>query len=220
MGGGGGDDFPRQALPFRRGHSEPLSKFFIAKKTGLRARTPRKPSLPPIGVTRLCFFFCFFLACVKLQLYRCPAANATLTDRHAKRTAKHLCSQQRSFLSYNWLFCPACGFGYKKNPLFQREPPSSPGKAGGWTQKDGGRCFPRRGGKSGFLFQRAADVHGSRIPRCLLRDSAAPGRGQTGRKDERAEERDEAGRTTEGKLLRWRAREKTGGSLRFQMSVV
>lgn len=54
----------------------------------------------------------------------------------------------------------------------------------------------------------------------MLRDSAAPGRGQTGRKDERAEERDEAGRTTEGKLLRWRAREKTGGSLRFQMSVV
>lgn len=105
------------------------------------------------------------MACEKLQLYRCPAANATLTDRHAKRTAKHLCSPQRSFLSYNWLFCPACGFGYKKNPLFQREPPSSPGAVGWvgggwvWTQKDDGRCFPRRGGKSGFLFQRAADVH-------------------------------------------------------------
>lgn len=33
------------------------------------------------------------------------------------------------------------------------------GGRGGWAQKDGGRCFPRPGGKSGFLFQRAADVH-------------------------------------------------------------
>lgn len=158
--GGGGDDFPRQALPFRRGHSAPLSKFFIAKKkTGLRARTPRKPSLPPIGVTRLCFF----LACVKLQLYRCPAANVTLTDRHAKRTAKHLCSPQRSFLSYNWLFCPACGFGYKKNPLFQREPPSSPGKGGGGHRRTAEGAFQDGAAKvaSSFKGPRMYTAHGS-----------------------------------------------------------
>lgn len=99
----------------------------------------------------------FVFACVKLQLYRCPASKAMLTDRHAKRTAKHLCSPQRFFLSYNWLSCPTCGFGYK-NRLFQQEPPSSP--RGTQRTMEGAFGDERQ---SGFLFQRAVDVHGSRI---------------------------------------------------------
>lgn len=56
----------------------------------------------------------------------------------------------------------------KKSRSFSESRLHLPARWGGgglvWTQKDGGRCFPRWGGKSGFLFQRAADVdtaHGS-----------------------------------------------------------
>lgn len=60
-------------------------------------------------------------------------------DRQAcKRTAKHLCLPQRSFLSYNWLFCPACGFGFKTPALRARAPFISP-----QNTEDDGRCFPR-----------------------------------------------------------------------------
>lgn len=113
----------------------------------------------------------------------------------------------------------------KKKTLFQREPPSSPGNVvGGWGLDTEGRrkVLSKTGRRQKWLplSKGRGCTHSSWIPRCLLRDSTAPGRGQTGRKDKRAEERDEAGRTTEGKLLRCRARERTGGSLRFQMSVV
>lgn len=134
-----GDDFPHQALPFRRGHSAPLSEFF-SKKTGPQTHACiiplYAPPPPPPRVACLCFCLCK-ITVVQVSSGQCNA------DRQArKRTAKHLCSPQRSFLSYNWLSCPACGFGYK-NPLFQYEPPSSPAR----DTEDGGRCFPRRAAK-------------------------------------------------------------------------
>lgn len=84
-------------------------------------------------------------------------------DRQAcKEDSQALVFTTKIFLVLQLAVLPGMWLWLQKNPLFQREPPSSPGKVvgrGGWTQKDGGRCFPRRGSKSGFLFQRAADVH-------------------------------------------------------------
>lgn len=106
----------------------------------------------PPSAAHLCFCLC------KITVVQVSSQQSDADRQACKRTAKHLCLPQRSFLSYNWLSCSACGFGYK-NPLFQQEPPSSPRG----TQRTREGAFQDEL-QSGFLFQRAMDVHGSWIP--------------------------------------------------------
>lgn len=131
----------------------PLSRHFIALFIKLFCREHR---------TRTFFFFwaachCFWLLKTTVVQVSSQQSNA---DRQAcKRTAKHLCFSQRSFLSYNWLSCPTCGFSYKtlsssRSPLHLPE------------EHRGRRKVLS---KMSFLFQRTVDVHGSWIPVLALR---------------------------------------------------
>lgn len=79
------------------------------------------PSLHAPCVARLCFCLC------KITVVQVSSRQSNADRQACKRTAKHLCSPQRSFLSYNWLSCPACGFGYKTRSS-SRSPLHLPGE--------------------------------------------------------------------------------------------
>lgn len=126
-----GDDFPHQTLPFRRGHSAPLTEFFT-KKTHTQTHACIIPlyTLPPV-------LHVFVFPCVKLQLYRCPAGNAMLTDRHA-RGQPSTCVRHKD-LSCLTTGCPAQHVALVTKPtLLAGAAFISPRNT-----EDGGRCFPR-----------------------------------------------------------------------------
>ena len=110
------------------------------------------PLYTPPCVARLCFCLC------KITVVQVSSRQSDADRQACERTAKHLCLPQRSFLFYNWLSCPACGFGYKTR--------SSRGSRLHLPEEQQrtmeGAFQDER--QSGFLFQRAADVHGSWIP--------------------------------------------------------
>lgn len=106
------------------------------------------------SLRRMSFVFCL----CKITVLQVSSRQSNADRQACERTAKHLCSPQRSFLSYNWLSCPACGFGYKARSSSGSTPSSPRG-----TQRTMEGAF-RDERQSGFLFQRAADVHGSWIP--------------------------------------------------------
>lgn len=148
-----GDDFPHQALPFRRGHLAPLSEFF-SKKTGPQTHACIIPLYaPPTPLVWLVFFF----ACVKLQLYRCSAGNATLTDRHAR-------GQPSTCVRHKDLSCLTTGCPAQHVALVTNTRSFSTSRLHlrrGIQRTVEGAFQDER--QSGFLFQRAVDVHGSRI---------------------------------------------------------
>lgn len=121
------------------------------------------PSLhAPPRVAGLCFSLCK-ITVVQVSSGQCDA------DRQArKRTAKHLCSPQRSFLSYNWLSCPACGFGYKTRSSSRSRLHLPEEHRGQW------KVLSKMSGKvaSSFKGPWMYMAHGFQ---CLLWDSAAPG---------------------------------------------
>lgn len=96
-----GDDVPRQPLPFRRGHSTALTKFFTRKTHAW---------IIPLYMPG------FVFPCVKLQLYRCPAGAAMLTDWHARGQPSTCVRHKDLFLSYNRLSCPEWIFGFTARP--------------------------------------------------------------------------------------------------------
>lgn len=100
-----GDDSPHHTLPFGRGHSAPLTEFFT-RKTHTNTRLDN-PSLCAPHVAWLCFCLC------KITVVQVSSKLCHVDRQARKRTAKHLCLPQRSFLSYNWLSCPAWSFGYQ-----------------------------------------------------------------------------------------------------------
>lgn len=90
---------PHQTLPFTRGHSAPLTEFFT-KKTHTQTHACIIPLYTHPCVVCLCFCLC------KITVVQVSTRQSNADRQVCKRTAKHLCSPQRSFLSYNWL-CPA-----------------------------------------------------------------------------------------------------------------
>lgn len=100
-----GDDVPRQTLPLRRGHSAALTKFF-----------PRKTHawIIPLYMPPCVAWFCFSLC--KITVVQVFRRRRHVDGLARKRTAKHLCSPQRSFLSYNRLSCPEWIFGFTARP--------------------------------------------------------------------------------------------------------
>lgn len=127
-----------------------------------------------------------------------------------KRTAKHLCSAQRSCLSYNCLPCPTSGFSYKQ-PCSSTQNPFISMR----SKEDDGRCFPiwaekwlpfSKGRGCTWLADSCVSCEITRHLEGLNRKK-------------RQENRDEEKMKWE-KPLRCHAREGIRGSLRFQMSVL
>lgn len=101
-----GDDVPHQTLPFRRGHSQALTEFFTRKTHAWIIPL----YMPPPSVARFCFSLC------KITVVQVSRRHRHVDGLARKRTAKHLCSPQRSFLSYNRLSCPEWIFGFTARP--------------------------------------------------------------------------------------------------------
>lgn len=102
-----GDDIGRQTLPFRR-HSAALTEFFTRK-----TRAWIIPPLSPPPLLRVAWF-CFWLC--KITVVQVSRRRRHVDGLARKKTAKHLCSPQRSFLSYNRLSCPEWSFGFTARP--------------------------------------------------------------------------------------------------------
>lgn len=102
-----GDDIARQTLPFRR-HSAALTEFFTSKTRAWIIPPLSPPS--PLRVAWFCFCLC------KITVVQVSRRRRHVDGLARKRTAKHLCSPQRSFLSYNRLSCPERSFGFTARP--------------------------------------------------------------------------------------------------------
>lgn len=153
--------------------------------------------MPPLP----CFCFCL----CKITVVQVSSRRRHVDGKARKRTAKRLCSPQRSFLSYNRLSCPERSFGFTARP-------SSVGRLHLPSRA-------RRTAKGAFQDDRLPLSKGGRGGLALLADSSvsreiATGtwRGQTGRGGGGGEKK-----SSRGKRLRFHAREKTGSSLGFQM---
>lgn len=125
----------------------------------------------------------FVFACVKLQLYRCPASKAMLTDRHA-RGQPSTCVHHKDF-SCLTTGCPAQHVALVTKPTLLAGTPFISLR----NTEDDRRCFPRWAAKWLPLSK-------SRGCTWLMDPSVSceivhTWRGQTGRKDKRQEERDE-----------------------------
>lgn len=101
-----GDDVPRQTSTFRRGHSAALTEFFTRKTHAWII----PPSLSPTRAAWFCFSLC------KITVVQVSCRRRHVDGLARKRTAKHLCSPQRSFLSYNRLSCPEWILGFTARP--------------------------------------------------------------------------------------------------------
>lgn len=100
-----GDDVLRQTLPFRKGHSAALTEFFTRKTHAW---------IIPFYMFPCVAWFCF-------SLCKITVVQVSLRRRHVdglarRRTAKRLCSPQRSFLFYSRLSCPERIFGFTARP--------------------------------------------------------------------------------------------------------
>lgn len=98
-------DFQTKHYPSEEGTQQHLLKSLQRKHTQTHASII--PLYTPPCVACLCFCLC------KITVVQVSSRQSNADRQACKRTAKHLCSPQRSFLSYNWLSCPTCGFGYK-----------------------------------------------------------------------------------------------------------
>ena len=133
----------------------------LQKHAGTNTPSVYDPSfarLPPC-VACLCFCLC------KITVVQVSSRQSSADRQACESTAKHFCSPQRSFLVLQ-LAVPAQHVALvTKTPLFQQEPPLH------LRDEHRGRrkVLSRMKRQSGFLFQRAADVHGSRIPVLAVR---------------------------------------------------
>lgn len=139
--------FPRQTSTFRRGHSAALTEFFTRKTHAwiIPLFMPPPPPTPPVQPG-------FVFPCVKLQLYRCPAGAAMLTDWHA-RGQPSTCVRHKD-LSCLTTSCPA----QNGSSVSQLALPASAAFRGRW------KALSKM---IGFLFQRGRGrtyVRGWRIP--------------------------------------------------------
>lgn len=186
-----GDDVPRQTSTFRRGHSAALTEFFTRKTHAW--------IIPPLLSPTRAAWFCFSLC--KITVVQVSRRRRHVDGLARKRTAKHLCSPQRSFLSYNRLSCPEWILGFTARPSsvsrLQRTVEGAfrddrlPLSKGPWT----------------YVRTRLADSSASR------RDSGGHLDGPGRKKKEGSGEKKSSGE----KRLRAHAREKMSSSLGFQM---